>query len=171
MVKPKSPRSRSKDRTRRLTTDVVGSTALPIKPSRTLHSRLCVAMARSREDPRRSLRGTPVGHPPEPRGLARPVAGVCVPFCTRVEPLSSVHCRFAMTVHLVNPSHLSFGIGVITPRWMFVLAAATPSTFGSRTSRMKHSSPSKSARFNPGMLSESAFTLATPFAGTRSALS
>jgi radical SAM superfamily enzyme YgiQ (UPF0313 family) len=36
-----------------------------------------------------------------------------------------------MTVHLVNPSHLSFGIGVITPRWMFVLAAATPSTFGS----------------------------------------
>jgi len=36
-----------------------------------------------------------------------------------------------MTVHLVNPSHLSFGIGVITPRWMFVLAGATPSTFGS----------------------------------------
>jgi len=35
-----------------------------------------------------------------------------------------------MTVHLVNPSHLSFGIGVITPRWLFVLAAATPSRFG-----------------------------------------
>jgi Radical SAM superfamily len=35
-----------------------------------------------------------------------------------------------MTVHLVNPSHLSFGIGVITPRWLFVLAAATPGTFG-----------------------------------------
>ena len=35
-----------------------------------------------------------------------------------------------MTVHLVNPSHLSFGIGVITPRWLFVLAAATPATFG-----------------------------------------
>jgi len=31
-----------------------------------------------------------------------------------------------MAVHLVNPSHLSFGIGVITPRWLFVLAAATP---------------------------------------------
>jgi radical SAM superfamily enzyme YgiQ (UPF0313 family) len=31
-----------------------------------------------------------------------------------------------MTVHLVNPSHLSFGVGVITPRWLFVLAAATP---------------------------------------------
>ena len=35
-----------------------------------------------------------------------------------------------MTVHLVNPSHLSFGVGVITPRWLFVLAAATPATFG-----------------------------------------
>src|SRR6188768_3273222 len=35
-----------------------------------------------------------------------------------------------MAVHLVNPSHLSFGIGVITPRWLFVLAAATPTSFG-----------------------------------------
>jgi len=35
-----------------------------------------------------------------------------------------------MTVYLVNPSHLSFGIGVITPRWLFVLAGATPSKFG-----------------------------------------
>src|SRR5688500_12279346 len=35
-----------------------------------------------------------------------------------------------MTVHLVNPSHLSFGVGVITPRWLFVLAGATPARFG-----------------------------------------
>jgi radical SAM superfamily enzyme YgiQ (UPF0313 family) len=35
-----------------------------------------------------------------------------------------------MTVHLVNPSHLSFGVGVITPRWLFVLAAATPAVHG-----------------------------------------
>jgi radical SAM superfamily enzyme YgiQ (UPF0313 family) len=35
-----------------------------------------------------------------------------------------------MTVHLVNPSHLSFGVGVITPRWLFVLAAATPAECG-----------------------------------------
>ncbi len=35
-----------------------------------------------------------------------------------------------MTVHLVNPSHLAFGIGVITPRWLFVLAAATPASYG-----------------------------------------
>ncbi len=35
-----------------------------------------------------------------------------------------------MTVHLINPSHLSFGVGVITPRWLFVLGAATPEAFG-----------------------------------------
>jgi hypothetical protein len=35
-----------------------------------------------------------------------------------------------MTVYLVNPSHLSFGVGVITPRWLFVLAGATPTSFG-----------------------------------------
>jgi radical SAM superfamily enzyme YgiQ (UPF0313 family) len=35
-----------------------------------------------------------------------------------------------MTVHLVNPSSVSFGIGVITPRWLYVLAAATPAQFG-----------------------------------------
>src|SRR5581483_11824506 len=35
-----------------------------------------------------------------------------------------------MTVHLVNPSHLSFGVGVITPRWLFVLGGATPIAYG-----------------------------------------
>lgn len=35
-----------------------------------------------------------------------------------------------MNVHLVNPSHASFGTAVITPRWLFVLAAATPASFG-----------------------------------------
>jgi len=35
-----------------------------------------------------------------------------------------------MTIHLVNPSHLSFGVGVITPRWLFVLGGATPAVFG-----------------------------------------
>jgi radical SAM superfamily enzyme YgiQ (UPF0313 family) len=33
-------------------------------------------------------------------------------------------------VHLINPSHLSFGVAVITPRWLYVLAAATPSSAG-----------------------------------------
>jgi radical SAM superfamily enzyme YgiQ (UPF0313 family) len=35
-----------------------------------------------------------------------------------------------LAVHLVNPSDVSFGIGVITPRWLYVLAAATPSAYG-----------------------------------------
>jgi len=35
-----------------------------------------------------------------------------------------------MSIHLVNPSHVSFGIGVITPRWLYVLAAATPELYG-----------------------------------------
>src|SRR5713226_2823308 len=35
-----------------------------------------------------------------------------------------------MRIHLVNPSDTSFGIGVITPRWLYVLAAATPAEYG-----------------------------------------
>jgi radical SAM superfamily enzyme YgiQ (UPF0313 family) len=35
-----------------------------------------------------------------------------------------------VTVHLINPSHLSFGVGVITPRWLYVLATATPAIYG-----------------------------------------
>jgi radical SAM superfamily enzyme YgiQ (UPF0313 family) len=38
-----------------------------------------------------------------------------------------------MRVFLVNPSDVSFGIAVITPRWLFVLAAATPERFGTPT--------------------------------------
>ena len=33
-------------------------------------------------------------------------------------------------VHLINPSDLSFGVAVITPRWLYVLAAATGSRWG-----------------------------------------
>jgi radical SAM superfamily enzyme YgiQ (UPF0313 family) len=35
-----------------------------------------------------------------------------------------------MVVHLVNPSHVSFGTAVITPRWLYVLAGATPRHYG-----------------------------------------
>src|ERR1700761_4026809 len=35
-----------------------------------------------------------------------------------------------MRVFLVNPSDHSFGTAVITPRWLFVLAAATPQSAG-----------------------------------------
>ena len=33
-------------------------------------------------------------------------------------------------VHLINPSNLSFGVAVITPRWLYVLAAATGTRWG-----------------------------------------
>jgi len=42
-------------------------------------------------------------------------------------PMGSVS---AVKVHLVNPSDSSFGVAVITPRWLFVLAAPTPPAFG-----------------------------------------
>jgi radical SAM superfamily enzyme YgiQ (UPF0313 family) len=35
-----------------------------------------------------------------------------------------------MKIHLVNPSDTSFGTAVITPRWLYVLAASTPAAFG-----------------------------------------
>jgi radical SAM superfamily enzyme YgiQ (UPF0313 family) len=38
-----------------------------------------------------------------------------------------------MKVHLVNPSHTSFGTAVITPRWLYVIATATPASFGEPT--------------------------------------
>ncbi|MBS1849543.1 MAG: B12-binding domain-containing radical SAM protein [Acidobacteria bacterium] len=38
-----------------------------------------------------------------------------------------------MRVHLINPSSVSFGTAVITPRWQYVLAAATPRQFGDPT--------------------------------------
>src|SRR5689334_984589 len=33
-------------------------------------------------------------------------------------------------IHLVNPSAQSFGVAVITPRWLYVLAAATGTQWG-----------------------------------------
>ena len=35
-----------------------------------------------------------------------------------------------MRIHIVNPSDISFGTAVITPRWLYVLAAATPAHYG-----------------------------------------
>ena len=35
-----------------------------------------------------------------------------------------------MRVHIVNPSHFSYGVAMITPRWLYVLAAATPAKWG-----------------------------------------
>ena len=33
-------------------------------------------------------------------------------------------------VHLINPSDVSFGVAIITPRWLYVMAAATPEAWG-----------------------------------------
>jgi len=35
-----------------------------------------------------------------------------------------------MRIHLVNPSDICFGVAVVTPRWLYVLAAATPPEYG-----------------------------------------
>ena len=35
-----------------------------------------------------------------------------------------------MRIHIVNPSHFAFGTAIITPRWLYVLAAATPAKWG-----------------------------------------
>ncbi len=37
---------------------------------------------------------------------------------------------YTQCVHLINPSDTAFGTAVITPRWLYVLAAATPDAFG-----------------------------------------
>ena len=34
------------------------------------------------------------------------------------------------SVYLINPSNVSFGVAVITPRWLYVLAAATGTKWG-----------------------------------------
>jgi radical SAM superfamily enzyme YgiQ (UPF0313 family) len=35
-----------------------------------------------------------------------------------------------LRIFLVNPSDVAFGVGVITPRWLYVIAAATPEKYG-----------------------------------------
>jgi len=53
-------------------------------------------------------------------------------------------------VHLINPSSLSFGTAVITPRWQYVLAAATPKSFGDPLLVDETLSPVNSARIQQG---------------------
>ncbi|MBI4443406.1 MAG: radical SAM protein, partial [Acidobacteria bacterium] len=55
-----------------------------------------------------------------------------------------------MRVHLVNPSDVSFGIGVITPRWLYVLAAATPSQYGDPIITDETLEPFDSGQVQPG---------------------
>ena len=81
--------------------------------------------ARSADDSRTDARAVERGLCNTEQRAAEVAALKCEVECTR--PQSS-HSK--MTVHLVNPSHLAFGVGVITPRWLFVLAGATPASFG-----------------------------------------
>jgi radical SAM superfamily enzyme YgiQ (UPF0313 family) len=55
-----------------------------------------------------------------------------------------------MRVHLVNPSHLSYGVGVITPRWLYVLAAATPRSYGDPAIVDETLAPADAAQFAAG---------------------
>ena len=58
-----------------------------------------------------------------------------------------------MQIHLVNPSDTSFGIGVITPRWLYVLAAATPSEYGDPLITDETLEQIQSDRIQPGAAS------------------
>src|SRR5262245_4553032 len=57
-------------------------------------------------------------------------------------------CR--MAVYLVNPSHVSFGIGVLTPRWLYVLASATPRALGDPALIDETLEPFDTARISDG---------------------
>ena len=53
-------------------------------------------------------------------------------------------------VHLLNPSHVSFGVAVITPRWLYVLAAATGREWGDPIIVDESLDPIDTATINPG---------------------
>ena len=74
-----------------------------------------------------------------------------------------------MPVHLVNPSHLSFGVAVITPRWLYVLAAATPPQYGDPDHLRRDAGALRSRRDQAGRRRRaSASTPATRCAATKS---
>ena len=58
------------------------------------------------------------------------MSSVVLPLFVPIDATPTVAVPQGLTVHLVNPSHLSFGVGVITPRWLFVLGGATPAAYG-----------------------------------------
>ncbi len=55
-----------------------------------------------------------------------------------------------MRVHLVNPSDVSFGVGVITPRWLYVLAGATPRSYGDPVITDETLKPFQLEQLDPG---------------------
>ena len=55
-----------------------------------------------------------------------------------------------MRVHLVNPANHSFGVATITPRWLYVLAGATPPQFGDPVIVDEAVAPLEPASIEPG---------------------
>ncbi|MEE2636843.1 MAG: radical SAM protein [Acidobacteriota bacterium] len=55
-----------------------------------------------------------------------------------------------MRVYIVNPSHFSFGAGLITTRWLYVLAAATPDKWGDPILADEILEPFDTERLEPG---------------------
>ena len=55
-----------------------------------------------------------------------------------------------MSVHLINPSDTSFGIGIIVPRWLYVLATATPARFGTPNIVDETLDPMDYSKIQPG---------------------
>ncbi len=57
---------------------------------------------------------------------------------------------FRVKVHLINPSDVAFGTAVITPRWLYVLAGATPRSYGDPVLVDETLSPLDPASIEPG---------------------
>ena len=55
-----------------------------------------------------------------------------------------------MNIHIVNPSHFAFGVTMITPRWLYVLAAATPDKWGDPILSDEMIAPFDDAQLEPG---------------------
>ena len=72
-----------------------------------------------------------------------------------------------MRVHLINPCDSSFGMGVITPRWLYVLAAATPARYGDPVIHDEVLAPFDAARIEPGDVAGVGIHTANALAGYR----
>ena len=55
-----------------------------------------------------------------------------------------------MKIHLINPSDVAFGLGVITPRWLYVLAGATPRQYGDPIIADETLKPFSAEQIHPG---------------------
>jgi radical SAM superfamily enzyme YgiQ (UPF0313 family) len=58
-----------------------------------------------------------------------PKGPIVLPLAVRLKQ-SHLKAFLPLTVHLINPSDIAFGTAVITPRWLYVLASATPAVYG-----------------------------------------